>query len=127
MTLHDPMTTSALDEEMARAELYGLLSILYYAPPAGQWLAQMRVAATDAPTQGGFLEEPWRALVGAAHAARDAQLSAEYTQLFGSVGKPEVALFGSYPHGGLLNDKRLPSLGVDRGVLCGPRDEARSG
>lgn len=126
MTLHDPMTTSALDEEMARAELYGLLSILYYAPPAGQWLAQMRVAATDAPTQGGFLEEPWRALVGAARAASDAQIAAEYTQLFGGVGKPEVSLFGSYHLSGFLNEKPLATLRGDLAELGLARDEAMS-
>ena len=58
--------SSALDEETARAELYGLISELFYAPPRPELLAQLRVAATDAPTSGGFLEEPWRQLVGVA-------------------------------------------------------------
>lgn len=126
MTLHDPMTSSALDEEMARAELYGLLATLYYAPPEPEWMAQMRVAATDAPTEGGFLEEPWRALVGAARAASDADIAAEYTTLFGGVGKPQVYLFGSYYLSGFLNEKPLAALRGDLAALGLSRDEAMS-
>ncbi len=47
-----------LDEETARAEVYGLLAALYYAPPGAELLEQLRVAATEAPAEGGFLEEP---------------------------------------------------------------------
>jgi hypothetical protein len=52
-------TTSALDEETARAEIYGLLAQLYYAPPSPELLSALRVAVTEAPAQGAFLEEPW--------------------------------------------------------------------
>ena len=38
--------SSALDEETARSELYGLLALLYYAPPSAAVLAQLQVAAT---------------------------------------------------------------------------------
>ena len=55
--------SSALDEETARAEVYGLLAQLYYAPPTPEVLAALRVAATEAPAAGGFLEEPWSELV----------------------------------------------------------------
>ena len=41
--------SSALDEETARAELYGVLAQLYYAPPAPDLLAALRVAVTQAP------------------------------------------------------------------------------
>jgi TorA maturation chaperone TorD len=120
------MTTSALDEEMARAELYGLLATLYYAPPAPEWMAQMRVAATEAPTRGGFLEEPWRALVGAARETSDAAIAAEYTTLFGGVGKPEVYLFGSFYLSGFLNEKPLAALRGDLAELGLARDDAMS-
>ena len=59
----DISLSSALDEETARAEVYGLLAALYYAPPTPEMLAQLRAAATEAPAAGGFLEEPWRDLV----------------------------------------------------------------
>jgi TorA maturation chaperone TorD len=126
MTPHEPTITAALDEEMARAELYGLLATLYYAPPAPEWMAQMRVAATEAPTRGGFLEEPWRALVGAARETSDAAIAAEYTTLFGGVGKPEVYLFGSFYLSGFLNEKPLAALRTDLAALGLARDDAMS-
>ena len=38
----EPHLSSALDEETARAELYGLVSELFYAPPRPELLAQLR-------------------------------------------------------------------------------------
>ena len=72
MSLDIPPGSGALDEETARAELYGLLAALYYAAPTPELLAQLRVATTQAPAAGGFLEEPWRVLVGAAREQDDA-------------------------------------------------------
>jgi len=117
-------TTSALDEETARAEIYGLLSQLYYAPPAAQLLQALRLAPTEAPAQGAFLEEPWRALVGAARAQDDAAIADEYEALFGGVGKPEVYLFGSHYISGFLNDKPLVRLRDALAALGLGRDEA---
>lgn len=119
-----PSASSALDEETARAELYGLLAALYYAPPTPELLAQLRVATTEAPAAGGFLEEPWQALVGAARALSDDAVRREYDALFGGVGKPEVYLFGSHYLSGFLNEKPLAKL---RDTLAGlglARDEA---
>ncbi len=117
-------TSSALDEETARAEIYGLLARLYYAPPDAQLLSALRVAATEAPAAGAFLEEPWRALVGAARAASDEQLVLEYNALFGGVGKPEVYLFGSHYLSGFLNEKPVARLRSDLAALGLERDEA---
>jgi TorA maturation chaperone TorD len=119
-----PPTSSALDEELARAEVYGLLAQLYYAPPAPQLLAQLRVAATEAPAAGGFLEEPWRALVGVARSQGDAEIAAEYDALFGGVGKPDVFLFGSHYLAGFLNERPLAALRHDLEALGLGRDEA---
>ena len=116
--------SSALDEEIARAELYGLLARLWYAPPDAQLLDAIKVAATEAPMQGAYLEEPWRQLVGAGRERTEAQLRAEYDTLFGGIGKPEVYLFGSHYQSGFLNEKPLARL---RGTLAGlglARDEA---
>ncbi len=41
--------TSALDEETARAEVYGLLAALYYAAPTAEMIEALRVAPTEAP------------------------------------------------------------------------------
>jgi len=121
-----PLSTAGLDEETARAELYGLLAALYYAPPAPDLLAQLRVAVTEAPAPGGFLEEPWRTLVGVARACDDGAIAAEYTALFGGVGKPEVYLFGSFYLSGFLNEKPLAALRTDIAALGLARDDAMS-
>jgi len=121
----DPLpTTSALDEETARAEIYGLLAQLYYAPPAPQLLAALRLAVTEAPAPGAFLEEPWRALVGMARQMGDQEIADEYDALFGGVGKPDVYLFGSHYLSGFLNEKPLARLREALAGLGLARDEA---
>ena len=118
--------SSALDEETARAEVYGLLAALYYAPPTPELMAQLRVAVTEAPSAGGYLEEPWRQLVAAARAIDDAAVATEYDALFGGVGKPEIYLFGSHYLSGFLNEKPLAQLRGDLAVLGLSRDDAMS-
>lgn len=116
--------SSALDEEIARAEVYGLLAQLYYAPPSRELLDGLRAAATEAPAAGAFLEEPWRELVGAARATSEAELAVEYADLFGGVGKPEVYLFASHYLSGFLNDQALVRVRGDLARLGLARDEA---
>jgi TorA maturation chaperone TorD len=112
------------DEEVARAELYGLLAFLFYAPPTAEWLEQLRVAVTEAPMAGGFLEEPWQQLVGVARRMDAAQMANEFDALFGGVGKPEVALYGSFYLSGFLNEKPLAVLRGTLAELGLTRDEA---
>lgn len=116
--------TSALDEETARAELYGVISELFYAPLRQELLAQLRLAPTEAPQSGSFLEEPWRQLVGSARAMTDAEIASEYDTLFGGIGKPEVYLYGSHYLSGFLNEKPLAQLRQDLQALGLTRDEA---
>jgi len=120
------MPSSALDEETARSELYGLLALLYYAPPPAELIAQLRVAATDAPAAGAFLEEPWRALVGVARAMSEQDIQGEYNALFGGIGKPEVYLYGSHFMSGFLNEKPLARLRTELAQLGLARDEHMS-
>ena len=115
--------SSALDEEVARAEMYGLLAHLYYQPPAPDWLAQLHAAVTEAPEQGAFLEEPWRAFVGQARQMTAAEVAREHDALFGGVGKPEVYLFGSHYLSGFLNEKPLVQLRDDLAELGLARQE----
>lgn len=119
-----PPTSSALDEETARAEIYGLLAALYYAPPVPDLLAQIRVAVTEAPASGAFLEESWRRLVSSARELSDQAVADEFDALFGGLGKPEVQLFGSHHLSGFLNDKPLAALRGDLAALGLTRDEA---
>ena len=113
-----------LDEETARAELYGLLAALTYQRPEADSLAALRAAVTEAPAAGGFLEEPWRQLVGQARALSDAHIQDEFDSLFAGVGKPEVLLYGSHYQTGFLNDKPLVALRHDLAALGLARDEA---
>jgi TorA maturation chaperone TorD len=115
--------SSALDEETARAEVYGLLAVLFYAPPQAPVLEAIRVAATEAPAPGAFLEEPWRDFVGTARAMKDGEIAQEHDALFGGVGKPELYLFGSHYLAGFLNEKPLVRLRTDLAALGLAPDE----
>jgi TorA maturation chaperone TorD len=119
-------SSHALDEETARAEIYGLLSLLFYAPPSEALLGQLQVAVTEAPDAGAFLEEPWRELVASARSLTQAQIADEYNRLFGGVGKPEVYLFGSHYLSGFLNEKPLVRLRDDLAELGLGRSEDMS-
>ena len=116
--------SSALDEETARADVYGLLAQLYYARPTPELLAALRVAPTEAPAAGGFLEEPWRELVAACRTMTDDEVAREHDTLFGGVGKPEVYLYGSHYLTGFLNERPLAQLREDLAALGLGRDES---
>lgn len=116
------LSHAGFDEEVARAEIYGLLAQLYYAPPAPQLLAALRGAGTEAPASGAFLEAPWRDLVQEAAGMSDGAIAAEYESLFGGIGKPEVYLFGSHYLTGFLNEKPLVGLRDDLAALGLARD-----
>ncbi|SEA91342.1 molecular chaperone [Variovorax sp. YR216] len=116
--------TAALDEEIARAELYGLLARLWYAAPDAALHEAFQVAPTEAPAAGAFLEEPWRHLVGVGREMDAAALGDEYDALFGGIGRPEVFLFGSHYLSGFLNDKPLAKLRGELDQLGLAREEA---
>jgi TorA maturation chaperone TorD len=107
-----PLNFSAADDsdELARAEVYGLLSQLFYAPPDDELYAQLQVAVTEAPARGGFLEASWSELVAVSRRLDAAAVRDEYAALFQAIGKPELFLFGSYYITGRLNEKPLVDL-----------------
>jgi TorA maturation chaperone TorD len=111
-----PITT-ALDEETARAELYGVLAALFASAPTKNVLEALRQAPTQAPRPGAFLESAWTDLVGLSKRMSDEQISNEYEALFGGVGRPEVLLFGSHYLTGFLNEKPLVALRDDLQAL----------
>lgn len=104
-------------EELARAEVYGLLASLYYAPPNQELYEQLQVAATEAPAAGAFLESSWSDLVAASRRLARSQVEDEFAALFGGVGKPEVFLYGSWFVAGHLNEKPLVDLRRDLAAL----------
>ena len=118
--------SSALDEETARAELYGLLAMLFMAPPSAEVWQALQVAVTEAPASGAFLEEPWQQLVGTTRTLSLAQVEAEYDALFGGVGKPDIDLFGSYYQTGFLNERPLVALRDELAELGLARNPATS-
>lgn len=97
-------------DELARAEVYGLLSQLFYAPPSPTLYEQIRVAPTQTPVPGGFLESSWSELVAASRRLTWEQVADEYDALFQGIGKPEVFLYGSHHLAGALNEKPLVAL-----------------
>ncbi|NRF70739.1 molecular chaperone TorD family protein [Aquincola sp. S2] len=104
-------------EERARAEVYGLLAQLYHAAPTPELYDRLRMAATEAPSAGGFLESSWSALVAAARRVPVGHVADEFVTLFGGVGKPEVALNASWFLAGALNEKPLVALRDDLDAL----------
>ncbi|MEO7242483.1 MAG: molecular chaperone TorD family protein [Variovorax sp.] len=109
--------TDSEREELARAEIYGLLAQSLHAAPSAALHAQLSVAPTEAPAAGAFLERSWSEVVGAARRLTPAQVESEYEQLFGGVGKPDVFLYGSWYLAGFLNEKPLVDLRDDLAAL----------
>ena len=69
--LHVNVTGQAVAKGQALFEVY-----------SPELLSALRVAVTEAPMEGGFLQEPWQQLVAAARAQDDVAIAAEYDRLF---------------------------------------------
>jgi TorA maturation chaperone TorD len=116
MTTTQPLKFEAQDqgEETARADLYGLLATLFYAPPSQALLDQI----ASAQAQGdGVLERAWMDLSVSCKIRRAELVREEYERLFYGVGKPEVMLYGSYYLSGFLMEKPLAELRTDLAKL----------
>jgi len=77
-------------EDLARADLYGVLARLYYAAPDAQLLAALTNAPDPAAAEHSPLVEAWRALRAACRSAFPVMLENEHTLLFVGTGKAEV-------------------------------------
>jgi len=97
-------------EETARADLYGLLASLFYAPPSQALLDTLAMAPA---TGDAVLQHGWRGLVEACRELRAEAVSDEYEALFVGVGKSEILLYGSYYLSGFLMEKPLIALRDD--------------
>lgn len=104
-------------DELARAEIYGLLANLFYAPPAAELHEQLQVAVTEAPVAGAFLERSWGEFVAASRRLGAEAIADEYATLFIGIGRPEVLLYGSYYLAGSLNETPLVALRDDLRAL----------
>ena len=115
------LSDEAMDDELARAEVYGLLAALFQAAPSPELYAQLQVAVTQAPVAGGFLEHSFSELVDASRRLPLDAVRTEYAALFEAIGRPEVFLYASYFVAGALNEKplvvlrdALRALGIER-------------
>jgi TorA maturation chaperone TorD len=83
-------------EDESRANLYGLLARLFYAPPDANLLTELRQATPPAEegegltAEGEALREAWAALVDACASAFPARLEEEHFEVFIGVGKAQV-------------------------------------
>jgi len=82
-------------EEAARANLYGVIARLFYAPPDEQLIAELQLASSDAG-DGSALATSWRAMVDACRSAFPAALRDEHTTLFVGTGRAEVTPYLSH-------------------------------
>jgi TorA maturation chaperone TorD len=79
-------------EEVARANFYGLLARLFYAPPDAPLLGAMAGAdAIDA--EDGGIDEAWQRLARAAATADPEAVREEYENAFVGTGKAPITLY----------------------------------
>jgi TorA maturation chaperone TorD len=103
------LSKEGLAEDLARADLYGLLASLFFQPPDQTLLDQIVASGKEANTQSSEapLEGVWMNLVEAAKNGKAADWKAEYDNSFLGVGKPNVFLYSSFYIAGHLHEKPL--------------------
>ena len=100
-----------LPEDLARADLYGLIARLFHMPPDQELLNQIAATADqqdvsdDAP-----LAKAWMGVVEAAKNNPAKAWQEEFDANFISVGKPNVVLNGSFYMAGHLNERPLVNI-----------------
>ena len=101
-----------LPEDLARADLYGLIARLFLLPPDQELLDQ--IAASIPEGQGASSEAPlarlWDGLVELAKNNSAQAWKEEFDANFISVGKPNVVLNASFYLAGHLNEKPLVEI-----------------
>ena len=119
MTENHPQTSLDLDtnlspEDLARADLYGLLALLFYEAPSTELLEKIAQFGQDVEVgqqdESSLLQGPWQDLVEMAKDSRSQDWQEEYENAFIGVGKQEIFLYGSYYLTGFLNEKPLVAL-----------------
>ena len=100
-----------LPEDLARADLYGLIARLFHLPPDQALLDQIAATADqqDAADQAP-LAKAWMEVVEVAKNKPAKAWQEEFDLNFISVGKPNVVLNASYYMAGHLNEKPLVNI-----------------
>ena len=99
------------DEELHRAQIYGLLARLLAAPPDATLLTGLAGLSGDDSELGGAFAR----LAEAARTAAPDRVAEEYHDLFIGLTRGELLPYGSYYLTGFLNEKPLAVL---RGMLA---------
>lgn len=111
------LDTNLSAEDLARADLYGLLALLFYAAPTQELLEKIagfgQDTDTEQPDKNSLLYGPWSDLVKHAQESQPQDWAVEYENVFIGVGKQEIFLYGSYYLAGFLNEKPLVALRKD--------------
>lgn len=112
-------------EEVARANFYGLLARLFYAPPDAQLLQAIAAAedAVDEDDEGG-IGEAWQALARACAAADPEAVREEYETAFVGTGKAPVTLYTNAYTIRYSNEVPLAALRAELAELGLARREA---
>ena len=108
------LSADGLEEDVARADLYGLLAALFFKAPDDDLLHRIAASAaygsgSEAPDNAA-LTQAWNELVRVASSSNAQEWADEHQELFIGIGKPEVFLYGSYYQSGFLNEKPLVRL-----------------
>jgi TorA maturation chaperone TorD len=101
-------------EEVARANFYGLLARLFYAPPDATLLAAL-AQADEIEAEDGGIAHAWQALAHAAAAGDADAVREEYESAFVGTGKAPVSLYTSAYTIRFTNETPLAAL---RGELA---------
>lgn len=111
-----PAVAVPADEDLLRAQLYGLLGRLLAAPPDAELLTALQVLGGD----GGDNSEVGRAyhaLGAMARATTATAARAEFQALFIGIGQGDLTPFASYYLTGFLHEKPLAALRGDMAAL----------
>lgn len=102
------LSQDGLAEDLARADLYGLLASLFFQSPDQTLLDQIRASeGSGSQDNQAPLANVWMNLVEAAQHNKAADWRSEYDSTFLGVGKPNVFLYSSYYLAGHLHEKPL--------------------
>jgi TorA maturation chaperone TorD len=111
-------------EEQARANFYGLLARLFYAPPDASLLKALALA-DELDAEDETLAARWRELMAAAAATEAEAVREEYDETFVGTGKAPVTLYACAYSTRYTNETPLAALRGDLAALgLGRREQA---
>ena len=102
-----------LPEDLARADLYGLIARLFHQAPDQELLDQIVASipeGQETQVEDAPLAKVWHSVVEVAKSSPAKAWQEEFDQNFISVGRPNIILNGSFYMAGHLNEKPLVDI-----------------